>query len=214
MSDVLRDLLPREIAAADASHPGEALPAVDLRTLLGEMAALKAEVRAATVELREARQGAEESSRSLRQELDRSADREGALRRAADAERRGAARALIDVADRLEAALRGARVPVPRRRFFARRPDPALGALCEGLELTLRGLHDRLAALGLHRIAAAEGRFDPETMEALRVERRNDLPEGTVLEEITAGWCDDRGPVRVAQVVVSRRQPAAGDEHE
>jgi hypothetical protein len=100
----------------------ELLPAVDLRTLLGEMAALKAEVRTVTVEAREARQAGDESARQLRAELERAAEREDAHRRAADDARRRAARALIDVGDRLEAAVRSARAPV-RRRWFARGPS-------------------------------------------------------------------------------------------
>ncbi len=193
------DELPDRRTAAAADPDEEQVPVVDLRTLLGEMAALKAEVRAVTVEARAARQGADETSGVLRAELDRAAGREAALRRTADEERRRAAQALIDVADRLGAALR---VPVPRRWF---RPAPETG-LRGGLELTLRGVGERLASLGVTRVPCEGAPFDPETMEALRAVQRDDLPEGTVVEEITAGWRDERGPVRLAQVVVSRRE--------
>lgn len=205
MSHDLRDLLDREIAAADAPPPAEVLPAVDLRTLLGELTALKSEARALSVEAREARQAADAGADGLRDQLDRAAQREDALRAAADDARREGMLALIDVSDRLEAALRTAGPPA-RRRWFAPRPDPALPALREGLHLTLRGLHARLEALGATRVTTRDARFDPDTMEALRADHRPDLPEGTVVDEITAGWRTARGVLRTAQVVVGRQE--------
>ena len=183
-----------------ALDPDE-LPSVDLRTLLGEMAALKAEVRAQTSTVREVQAEAVKGTDALRQELERAASREAAQRQAVDDERRRSAMALIDLSDRIEAALASVAVPVPRRFFV--RADPRLGAFAEGLRLTLRRASEHLGGLGVRRVEVVDRDFDPKVMEAVGTQQRADRPNAVVLSEITAGYADARGALRTAQVIVN-----------
>ena len=188
---------------------GDDLPEVDLRTLLAEMAALKAEVRAQTQSAREARAESGKALDLLKLEFDRAAARESAwaTRAAVDSERRRGALLLIDVADRLEVALASVSTPAPRGFFV--RPDPRIGAFVEGLRLTMRRVDESLGRLGVKRVEARSRPFDPQLMEAVGTQWRTDQPEGVVLDEIAAGYVDERGPLRTAQVTVNARR---GDE--
>ena len=202
-------LLAREIAAAGQTPDFDPeLPAVDLRTLLGEMAALKSEVRAETRAAREMRDALRGEAAGLRADLDRAAAREADLRdrldQAARDSRRHAARALFDIADRLEAAVRSARTPV-RRQWF-RPTDSALPALVDGLELTLRRVHEHLGELSVRRIEIRDCTFDPQYMQAVRAVCRPDIDDGVLVEEITAGYRDDDSVLRAAEVIVNQRQ--------
>ncbi len=176
---------------------------MDLRTVFGELAGLKSAVRAETEAARELRAESVAACEVLRVELDRASQREHALRRSADDERRRGARALMDLADRLEAAIASARAPV-RLRFY-QRPDPRVGALAAGLELTLARTADHLASIGVRRVPSVGRTFDAQLMEAVSTASRADLPDTVVVEEISGGYCDDKGPVRTARVVVNRR---------
>ncbi len=185
-----------------AANLDDDLPEVDLRTLLGEMAALKAEVRAQTQAARTAQSAPETSAEALGRELDRAATREAALRKQVDDDRRQAALALVDVADRLEATLATARLPAPRGFFV--RADPRVAAFAEGLELTLRRVVRHLGALGVRRVDVERRPFDPQVMEAVGTRAEVSRPEGVVLSEVTAGYTDATGVVRAAQVIVNR----------
>lgn len=189
-----------------ATEFDDELPEVDLRTLLGEMAALKAEVRAQTLAARAGQNDTEKSAEALGRALDRAASREAALQKRVDDERRRAALALVDVTDRLEAALATARLPAPRRLFV--RADPRVGAFAEGLELTLRRTVEHLGALGVRRVEVRSRPFEPQCMEAVGTRHEPGQPEGFVLGEVTAGYTDATGTVRTAQVIVNRTSPA------
>ncbi len=177
----------------------EAPPVVDLRTLLGEMAGLKMEIRAETQASRALRTTVDEGSAALKAALERAQTQEVQGRR-------GIARALIDIADRLHAALRSARRPAPRGLFW-RRPDPRVEALADGLSMTAARLTEHLGTLGVRAVRAQGCAFDPETMEAVGTVSRGDLADGLVVEEITTGYVDEAGTVRVAQVTVNRAAP-------
>ena len=185
--------------------PFDDLPEVDLRTLLGEMAALKAEVRAQTQAARAVQSGPDTAAEALGRELDRGAAREAALRKQVDDQRRQAALALVDVADRLEATLATARLPAPRGFFV--RADPRVAAFAEGLELTLRRVARHLGALGVRRVDVERQPFDPQHMEAVGTRCEVRRPDGVVLSEVTAGYTDAAGVVRAAQVIVNRLSP-------
>jgi molecular chaperone GrpE (heat shock protein) len=197
-----------------AANLDDDLPEVDLRTLLGEMAALKAEVRAQTQAARTAQSAPETSAEALGRELDRAATREAALRKQVDDDRRQAALALVDVADRLEATLATARLPAPRGFFV--RADPRVAAFAEGLELTLRRVVRHLGTLGVRRVDVERRPFDPQVMEAVGTRAEVSRPEGVVLSEVTAGYTDATGVVRAAQVIVNRLAPPGrkGRTHE
>ena len=204
-------------------------PSVDLRTLLGEMTALKTEVRAETRSARELRADLSSSVDTLRAELDAAHARTARLREVAGAAKQVAASqsalALVDLADRLAstrrsaAALAAERGRRPRRggrfwgrfgRMFRRRrknvdtPDEAARSLIEGLDLTCRRTAAHLRALGVEAIPTIGRAFDPNTMEAVSAVQHPDRADGEVVEEVTAGYRGVDGVLRTAQVVVNR----------
>lgn len=181
------------------------LPAVDLRTLLGEMAALKTEVRAETTAAREVRAELADLVPALRGELERATSREQTLRKAAADERRRGVRALMDLADRLEATRESLATPV--KLGFLVRADPRVAALREGLDLTLQRLTEHLASAGARRVETKGRAFDAATMEAVEVTHRPDVADGLVVDEVSAGYADEQGPLRFAKVAVNRRDP-------
>lgn len=182
MSEPLDALLAAEIAAATQAAAGA--PPVDLRTLLAELVALKAEIRQET-----------RAARELRAEVE--------AQRAKNDPTRSAARALIDVADRLDASILAARAPAPRR-WFRRGADARILALAEGLALTRRRIREDLGTLGVTPIRTVGLPFDPELMEARQVSHDANQAEGVVLAEITTGWRDASGVLRAAEVIVNR----------
>lgn len=210
---LLLELLEAEQAAAEARlEPDEALPEVDLRTLLSEMTALKAAVRAEATASRDARDRTGEALAGLRDELARAAVREEDLREDADRRlevmARRAALELVELHDRLEPALDQAREAArPRWRWFRRVAEPAAVALVEGLALTVKRLRRRLEDRGVRPLPTSGVPFSPVTMEVVGVVDRPELDEGVVVEEVTTGWQrdGDERPLRVAQVVVNRR---------
>jgi len=185
-------------------------PVVDLRTLLGEMASLKAEVRQETRSTRDLRDAVVQTGDSLGQAVERLSARDAARREEQASRRRKSslqtARTLIDIADRLEPAAHQAReLARLRGRWFWRRSDTAAASLLEGLELTIRRLERHLDGLGVQRLITVGKIFDPSVMEALESVERADLEEGTVVDEITAGYQGPDGPMRLAQVIVNRK---------
>ena len=155
-------------------------PAIDLRTLLSEMAALRAEVRKQT-----------EITRVVTAQAEHAAPPG-----AGDAP---AMRVIIELIDRIEAARHSLLAPAPRRWFT--RSDPRVAALADGLAMTqARALSD-LASLGVQRLETS-GAFDAEYMEALDVVAGG--PPGQVAREILSGYRRDGVVLRAAQVAVYR----------
>ncbi|MBU0553877.1 nucleotide exchange factor GrpE [Myxococcota bacterium] len=166
-------------------------PPVDLRALMGELIALKAEVRRETSEVK-----------AIREALHATPTADHAADRAAD---RAAARALIDVLARLRAGVRCAQPP--RRRWWGTpRRDVALDALLEGLALSCARIEGALADLGVERISTLATSFDPIRMEAVGIRAEPSQPDGLVIEEVRAGYQDSHGVLQVAQVIVNRRE--------
>lgn len=183
-------------------------PAVDLATLLGEMAALKAEVRAETRSARELREQLDSAVTRLTAELDRAQQREERLRAelagTAAAARDEEARHLIELHDRLEALALAAVAP-SRRRLFSRRPvvDPAARALGEGVGMMVSRVEVRLRELGVSRIRTVGTSLDPHRMEAVSAQHQPGQPPHTVLEEVASGWSAGGRVVRAAKVIVN-----------
>lgn len=207
----LLDLLEAETAAGRSEPAGEpAVPEVDLRTLLGEVTALKAAVRAETSAAREVRDQLTQGAEDLRHELERAARREEALRAEAERGRRAEARRsaleLVELIDRLEPAVEHARdLARPRWRWLTRRRDPSAVSLLEGLELSLQRLSRKLGERGLTRVTTVGHLFDPTVMEAVDTVELAAVPEGRVVAEVSAGYVSSEGVLRAAQVVVNRR---------
>jgi molecular chaperone GrpE len=209
-------LLARELAnLEERGLPVEAgLPPVDLQTLLGEMAALKNEVRVETRASRELRQASGDALDLLRGELERVGAREEKLRGDIDearrAERRAAAMILVDVLDRLTIESRSLqRMHDGQGNFWPwqKRRKARLASLVEGRELTVKRVRDELSGLNVRSIDALGRGFDPQIMEAVDTVELAELADGQVVEEVTAGYLLGERPLRIAQVVVNRAAP-------
>jgi len=184
-------------------------PKVDLATLLAEMTALKTEVRTETKTARALRDKLEESFELLQQELAQSKQREKKLQEALEASKRENtrqnAKALIDLADRLESTIENAKKLVePRRHWFTMKVDPAAQAMLEGLRLTESKLQGHLKNAGIQKVQSKEQPFDANTMECIDTAKNPEVPDGYVVEEITAGYQDEQGSIRTAQVIVNK----------
>ena len=182
------------------------VPEVDLRTLMAEMTALKQEIRAETRASRDTRAALEEamSDQQERGIAEQALVRE--LEQARQEARRGQARTLIEVIDRLSRSHASAQeLARPRWRWRRLRTcaDPAAVALAEGLELTLRHMRERLLDLGASPIGEPGQRFDPVTMEAL--DTMEGAADNTVGEVVQRGYAMGDGQLlRPARVVVIR----------
>lgn len=183
----------------------QALMGPDLRTLLGEMAALKREVRTYTEESRQAQGQAErvgfsnEDGPKLHEIL------EEIQKSKADSGKR-AASALIDIADRIAPALRAADVLAVSIEKGEPLSSRAMRSLATGLRMTIERLEAHLAQLGIKPLQAKGRAFEPASMEVVGTVQRPDLPEGRVVEEVTRGYIDSDGSTmaRTAQVVVNK----------
>ncbi len=195
MDERLQSLLQLELDSVDNSEEENLGEPLDLRCLLAEMTALKAEVRSETKEFRE-----------LRMDLDRREGDKATQREKERSLQRSAARALIDVSDRLQAGIQNTQLPAPRWFHFRSQPHAILKALVEGLTLSIQRIEEALSDLGIERIQTLEQSFDPHSMEALQISYMEGKAEGLVLEEIRSGYHDAQGVLRVAQVVVNRRR--------
>jgi molecular chaperone GrpE len=84
---------------------------------------------------------------------------------------------LLDIVDELELAVENGEI--------SNSPD----VLLEGVEMTLKKLRKVLEQEGVSSIENPEGKvFDPSRHNAVATEQRNDVTDGTVLEEIRKGY--------------------------
>jgi molecular chaperone GrpE len=116
------------------------------------------------------------------------------------------AREMLQVGDNLRRAL--AAVP-PEKRQEA---DATLAALLEGVEVTERGLEQTLAKFGVKRIEAKGKKFDPAFHQAMFELPRDDVPPGTVVDEMQAGYLIGDRVLKPALVVIAKRPPAAAND--
>jgi molecular chaperone GrpE len=79
--------------------------------------------------------------------------------------------------------------------------------LFEGLRAVLEQMESVLERHGVKRIGAPGERFDPERHEAVGVQSRDDVPEGTVVDVARSGFAAGDRVLRPAEVIVSRREP-------
>jgi molecular chaperone GrpE len=82
--------------------------------------------------------------------------------------------------------------------------DNAIGALREGVELTLKGLKDALSKSGLVEIQALGRPFDPCYHEAVSQIQNDIVKPNTVVEELQKGYVLNDRLIRPAVVVVSK----------
>jgi molecular chaperone GrpE len=183
---------------------------VDLRTLLGEMAALKNEVRLESRQFKSALEELKSSGEALRAHNERLArDLERAREQAAEAQRQAERRLLLgmlDLRDRLQA---GADAAAARRPSVLARLVPGetrfAGALGQGLTLTLQRLDELLSTHRVRPIDALGQPLDPQRMRAVGVESAPEAPDGVVLHEARRGFFHSGELLRAAEVIVNKK---------
>lgn len=93
--------------------------------------------------------------------------------------------------------------------------DTALASFLEGVELLKRELHATLERYGVNRIEPLGERFDPNLHQAVMEQENPDVPAGTVVQVLQAGYVIAERVLRPAIVTVSKggaRTPKAGTE--
>lgn len=100
------------------------------------------------------------------------------------------------------------------RATEAARSTPGGEALVEGVQIIEKHLCGALAKHGVHPIESLGEKFDPNRHDALTVMPRDDVPEGTVVDEIQRGWLLNDRVILAARVIVSAAppQPAETDD--
>jgi molecular chaperone GrpE len=215
-----RALLERFNAWLDAAETGsepaaEPEQTTDLFSLFVELAGLRAEVRTesrlvkeALDQFRSAFDTLQASHATLQRELDRARDE-------VRDERRGALRPLlldvIDLRDRLSAALMMSGAPSPGwpERLW-RRQAARQQAWQDGLRLTLQRLDQVLRDRGVKAMRLLGRPLDPRLARAVGTVPNHTVAEGTVVEEVRAGFLWEDAVLRTAEVIVSR--PATSRE--
>jgi molecular chaperone GrpE len=143
-------------------------------------------------ELSRAYAGLLDDNKAFRQRMEREKVR------VIEAERASVAQALLEAADDLERAL----AAVSGSGDGA---DGALGALLDGVRLSLGGLHKRIAEVGAIRLSVAGQPFDPRVAEAVdTVAVASAEQDGLVIQEVRAGWRIGDRVLRPARVRVGR----------
>jgi molecular chaperone GrpE len=85
--------------------------------------------------------------------------------------------------------------------------DPALKSLIEGVTMTERAALQMLAAHGVKRIDAQGEVFNPHLHQAVMEQDMPELPAGTVLQVLQAGYVIEERVLRPAMVVTAKGGP-------
>ncbi len=185
----------------------------DLYSLFVELAGLRSEVRTESRLVKDALEQfrgvfdtLQASQADLRQELDRARSTARATaREQADAALRPLLLDVIDLRDRLLAALHSATAPPPGRlRRLWRRPAAVGEAWQEGLRMTLRRLDQVLLDRRVAPMALLGLPFDPRRARVVATRADRQAAAGTVVEEVRAGFLWDDQVLRTADVIVSK----------
>ncbi|MBP0615836.1 nucleotide exchange factor GrpE [Jiella mangrovi] len=116
----------------------------------------------------------------------------------------GFAREMLSVADNLSRALDA--VPEEHRSD----ESSGLKALIEGVEMTEKGLISTLEKHGVRKLDPEGQRFDPNFHQAMFEIPNPNVPNGTVLQVVQAGYAIGERVLRPAMVGVSKGGPKAG----
>jgi molecular chaperone GrpE len=79
-------------------------------------------------------------------------------------------------------------------------------SLHEGMDILSSHFRDLLAEAGVSRIQSEGKAFDPSCMMAVATKERDDLPDGSVAEEVTPGYRHGERVVKYAEVTVARNR--------
>jgi molecular chaperone GrpE len=220
-NDIKQALLDRFRAYLDTADRQLELPdgpgeTADLYSLFVELAGLRSEVRTesrlvkdALDQFRDVFATLQASQATMQRELDQA--RAGA-RDQAQAALRPLLLDVIDLRDRLIAAL-ALSAPVRRRwrdRLLRRNP-PGGEAWQEGLRMTVRRLDQVLLDRRVTATQLAGQPFDPRLARVIGTSPDGSMAEGTVIEEVRAGFLWDGQVLRTADVIVCRSGDLKGD---
>ena len=188
----------------------------DLYSLFVEVAGLRSEVRTKSRLVKEALDQfrgvfdtLQASQANLQQDLDRA---RAAARDQADAALRPLLLDVIDLRDRLLAALTSAAAAQPgwAGRLW-RRPASGDAAWQEGLRMTLRRLDQVLLDRRVVPMQLAGEAFDPRRARVVGTSADSAAADGTVIEEVRAGFLWDDQVLRTADVIVSKSDTGTGE---
>ncbi len=211
--------------SGDANSADDDGEAIDLGTLLAEMAALKNEVRLQARQFKSALEQTQALSDALgahNQALARDLDRARAQSAEAKAQaERGLLLGLLELRDRLQDGLdaQTAWQPAPLERLMGMLLGKLVSAgqrhassLREGSALTLQRLDELMASHRVRPITAVGQPLDPQCMQAVGTAWAPELAEGVVLRELRRGYqqAHQQGAVllRTAEVIVNKKGPA------
>ena len=223
MDDSLKQaLIDRFRGYLDMAQDGEEPPddpgeTADLFSVLVEVAALRSEVRRESRLVKEALEQfrgvfdtLQASQATLQRELDRARTE---TRDQAQSALRPLLLDVIDLRDRLVAALKLSAAARPRwRDRLWRRDRSGVAAWQEGLRMTLRRLDQVLLDRRVVATQLAGLPFDPRLARAIGTAADSSMAaEGTVIEEVRAGFLWDDQVLRTAEVIVSKGDAGTGD---
>ena len=202
--------------SAEAAAPEPRAETADLYSLFVEVAGLRSEVRTESRLVKEALDQfrgvfdtLQASQASVQQELDRA---RSAARDQADAALRPLLLDVVDLRDRLLAALRLAAAARPGwAGRLLRRPASGDEAWQEGLRMTLRRLDQVLLDRRVAPMQLVGLPFDPRRARVVATVADGSAADGTVLEEVRAGFLWDDEVLRTADVVVSKSATSKGE---
>ena len=223
MDDSLKQaLIDRFRGYLDMAQDGEEPPddpgeTADLFSILVEVAALRGEVRTESRLVKEALEqfrGVFDTLQASQATLQRALDRARTeTRDQAQSALRPLLLDVIDLRDRLVAALTlSAAAAGPRwRDRLWRRDRSGVAAWQEGLRMTLRRLNQILLDRRVVATQLAGSPFDPRLARAVGTAADSAVAEGTVIEEVRAGFLWGDQVLRTAEVIVSKGDAGKGD---
>jgi len=85
-------------------------------------------------------------------------------------------------------------------------------AVADGVEIVLKQFQDTLGKVGIKRITAVGGPFDPSLHEAIQQVETDDHPAGTIVAEVQPGYTLGDRLLRAAMVVVAKPRPKTADD--
>jgi molecular chaperone GrpE len=85
-------------------------------------------------------------------------------------------------------------------------------AVADGVGMVLKQFQDTLGKVGIKRIAALGGPFDPSLHEAIQQIETDDHPAGTIVAEVQPGYAMGDRLVRASMVVVAKPRPKSETE--
>lgn len=221
MDDHIKQTLLSRFAAyldnAGSDDPETPKETTDLYSLFVEVAGLRSEVRTESRLIKDALDQfrgvfdtLQASQAQLQQELDRA---RAAARETANAALRPLLLDVIDIRDRLLAALKYADTARPHwTDRLLRRPQSDGLAWQEGLRLTMRRLDQVLADRRVIQAQLVGRPLDPRQARVVAVASGNNAPDGTVIEEVRPGFLWDDQILRTAEVIVAKAAPSHSGE--